>query len=146
MEFVTNFDYLGVQFQASGLAFSKRDKAAIFATSKLNSLPKASLDTALKLFDLPVSPIASYGIEAIWNFLSENDFHQLKTDKSRILKRVLCLSKHTNSRYCLKADGQNKITIQIQRLLFLNFMAWEHCPSALHKRLINFTLQLNLSW
>jgi hypothetical protein len=60
VEFVSDFVYLGVKFQASGLSFAKhidkRIKSTIFATCKLISLPKASLDTALKIFDLCYLP------------------------------------------------------------------------------------------
>jgi Reverse transcriptase (RNA-dependent DNA polymerase) len=106
VEFVSDFVYLGVKFQASGLSFAKhidkRIKAAIFATCKLISLPKASLDTALKIFDLAISPIASYGIEAIWSYLSLSDLHHLETVKTRFLKRALSLSKFIKSRYTYK--------------------------------------------
>jgi Reverse transcriptase (RNA-dependent DNA polymerase) len=103
VDFVTDFIYLGVKFQASGTSFSKhvakRVQAAIFATSKLNSLSKTSVDTALKIFDLAISPIASYGIEAVWPFLSLADLHMLETAKTRFLKKTLCLSKFTKSRF-----------------------------------------------
>ena len=106
VEFVSDFVYLGVKFQASGLSFTKhidkRIKAAIFATCKLTSLPKASVDTALKLFDLAISPIASYGIEAIWPYLSLSDLHHLETAKTRFLKKALSLSKFIKSRYTYK--------------------------------------------
>jgi hypothetical protein len=102
IEFVTDFIYLGVQFQASGICFTKhiarRVKAAIFASSKLTSLPKASMDTALKLFNLAIAPVASYGIEAIWQYLSLENLNLLETVKSRFLKKALCLSKFTKSR------------------------------------------------
>jgi hypothetical protein len=41
------------------------------------------MDTALKIFDLAISPIASYGIEAIWPYLTTADLHiwrRLKPD------------------------------------------------------------------
>jgi hypothetical protein len=103
IEKVPDFIYLGVKFQASGTTFTKhlqkRIKAAIFALSKLNALRKSSIETALKLFDLAIAPIASYGIEAIWPFLTLEDLNLLETAKSRFLKRALCLSKYINSRF-----------------------------------------------
>jgi Reverse transcriptase (RNA-dependent DNA polymerase) len=102
VEFVSEFTYLGVKFQASGTSFSKhiakRVKAAVFAFSKINSLSKSSVDTALKLFDLAIAPVASYGIEVIWPFLSLHDLEHLETVKSRFLKKALCLSKFNKSR------------------------------------------------
>ena len=103
IEFVSEFIYLGVKFQASGTSFSKhiakRVKASIFASSKLNSLPKTSVATALKIFDLAISPVASYGIEAVWPYLTTADLHTLETAKTRFLKKALCLSKFNKSRY-----------------------------------------------
>jgi hypothetical protein len=58
-----------------------------------------SVETALKLFGLAISPVASYGIEAIWPYLSVTDLNCLEKTKSRFLKRVLSLSKHTKSRF-----------------------------------------------
>jgi len=57
------------------------------------------VDTAVKLFDLKISPIASYAIEAIWPYLSARDFDQLEKVKTRYLKKVLGLSKYTRSRF-----------------------------------------------
>jgi hypothetical protein len=62
-------------------------------------LPLTSVETGLKLFDLAVSPIASYGIEAIWPYLSKSDMLNLEKVKSRFLKRLLSLSKYTKSRF-----------------------------------------------
>jgi hypothetical protein len=57
------------------------------------------MDTALKIFDLATSPIASYGIEAIWPYLTTADLHTLEKAKTRFLKKALCLSKFIKSRY-----------------------------------------------
>jgi hypothetical protein len=69
-------------FQSSGNTFSKhidkRLRAAIFAISTLRSLNQTSVETALKLFDLAVSPVASYGIKAIWPYLSSNDLNNFR--------------------------------------------------------------------
>jgi Reverse transcriptase (RNA-dependent DNA polymerase) len=123
IDFVSEFCYLGVVFQASGVSFAKhidkRVKASIFAMSKLNCLPQSSLQAALKLFDLAISPVASYGIEAIWPYLNKNELLKLETVKSRFLKRVLSLSKYTKSRFVyelaetdlLVHDLQNKYSL-----------------------------------
>jgi len=54
--------------------------------SKFNCLPQTSLRVAIKLFDLAISPVASYGIEAIWPYLNKGDLLKLETEKSRFLK------------------------------------------------------------
>lgn len=106
IDFVSEFCYLGVTFQASGLSFSKhiqkRVRASIFSMLKLNALPRTSVDSALKLFDLAIAPVASYGIEILWNYLDKNDLYKLESVKSRFLKKLLSLSKYTKSRFTYK--------------------------------------------
>jgi Reverse transcriptase (RNA-dependent DNA polymerase) len=106
LEFISDFCYLGVVFQSSGFSFSKhilkRVKASYFAISKLTLIHKSSIETALKLFDLAISPIASYGIEIVWENLNKEDLYNLETVKSRFLKKVLGLSKYTKSRFTYK--------------------------------------------
>ncbi|CAB3374427.1 Hypothetical predicted protein [Cloeon dipterum] len=111
IEFVSEFTYLGVVFQSSGISFSKhiakKVRAAILATAALQSLPKSSLSTALKIFDLAVAPIASYGIQVIWPYLTLHDLNKLETVKSRFLKKALCLSKFMKSRLAYElADSE----------------------------------------
>ena len=106
VEFVPEFTYLGVTFQSSGRSFSthmsKKARAAIFATAKLTSLSKSSVNTALKLFDLAVAPIASYGIQVMWPYLTLHDLIKLESVKSRYLKKALGLSKFMKSRLTYK--------------------------------------------
>jgi hypothetical protein len=103
IEFVREFTYLGVVFQVSGTTFTKhiqkRVRAALLATYNIRELRNLSVDTAVKLFDLKISPIASYAIEAIWPFLSASDFEKLEKVKTRFFKKVLGLSKYTRSRF-----------------------------------------------
>lgn len=103
IERVTAFTYLGIVFQPSGLTFNrhveKRMRAALFATYNIRELNNLSVETALKLFDLKVSPIASYGIEITWPHLTKLDFENLERVKTRYLKRVLGLSKYIRSRF-----------------------------------------------
>jgi hypothetical protein len=77
----------------------KRMRAAIFATYNIRELNNLSIETALKLFDLKVSPIASYGIEIIWPHLTKLDLENIERVKTRYLKRVLGLSKYIRSRF-----------------------------------------------
>jgi len=103
IEFVREFTYLGVVFQVSGTTFTKhiekRVRSALLATYNIRELRNLSVDTAAKLFDLKISPIASYAIEAIWPFLNAGDFEKLEKVKTRFFKKVLGLSKYTRSRF-----------------------------------------------
>jgi hypothetical protein len=75
-----------------------------YTTSNLHSL---SIKIALKLFHLKTSPIASYGIELIWPYLSVTDLTDLESVKSRFLKRALCLSKYTKSRLVYELTNED---------------------------------------
>jgi hypothetical protein len=51
------------------------------------------IETAQKLFDLAVSPVPSYSIEAFWPYLSKGDINELEKTKSRFLKNSPLLKK-----------------------------------------------------
>jgi hypothetical protein len=69
IEFVKQFNYLGVPLQVTGLCFTQhiisRARAARFAGFEIKNLSKLSLETALKLFHLKVAPMATYGIQLV---------------------------------------------------------------------------------
>jgi hypothetical protein len=65
----------------------KRLRAALFATYNIHELNNLSIETALKLFDLKVSPIASSGIEIIWPNLTKLDLENIERVKTRYLKK-----------------------------------------------------------
>ena len=103
INFCSSINYLGVTFQTAGVCFSKhidkRVKASIFATGKIKNLSKSSIVTAKKLFDLAISPVASYGIEAVWKYLTLKDLNNLECAKSRFFKKTLCVDKRMKSRF-----------------------------------------------
>jgi hypothetical protein len=101
IEFVNEFKYLGVTFQCRG-SFTKHIKnrcaSAIKAIHLLPKLANLSISCALKLFELKIAPIASYGIEVLWQKLKTSDLNILESVKATYLKKTLCLSKYTRSR------------------------------------------------
>ena len=56
------------------------------------------MTTALKLFKLKITPIMTYGLTIIWEHLTKTNLKQIENLKSRMLKKVLCVSKYTPSR------------------------------------------------
>ena len=103
IDFSSSFTYLGVTFQPSGTTFSKhierRKKFAMFATYDIQKLSMLSIDTGLKLFDLKIAPIISYGIQSIWEFLSKDDFHMIEKVKACFIRKLLSVDKSTRSRF-----------------------------------------------
>ena len=99
---VPHFKYLGVTLQTRGNIYSLHVAERVTAaTSALNCIPhfqKLSLTTALKLFKLKITPIMTYGLTIIWEHLTKTNLKQIENLKSRMLKKVLCVSKYTPSR------------------------------------------------
>ena len=99
---VSNFTYLGITSQTRGSIFTmhinERVNAAIRAISDIYAIRKLSLETALKLFELKIDPVATYGLENVWEYLKKGDLAKIEKLKATYLKRVLCLSKFTPSR------------------------------------------------
>jgi hypothetical protein len=60
------------------------------------------LTTAIKLFQLKVNPVATYGLENIWVHLKKKQLERLEKLKATFLKKALCLSKYTPSRLLSK--------------------------------------------
>jgi hypothetical protein len=119
IEFVSEFCYLGVVFQASGNSFGrhveKRARAALMATYSIKELHQLSIETAIKLFDLKVAPTASYAIEVIWPYLTLKDLENLERVKTRYFKKVLGLSKYNKSRYVYELVS-NEVTLFVTDL------------------------------
>ena len=77
---------------------TKCQNALVCATITLKSPRNLSIATAIKIFNLKIAPIASYGIELIWQHLSLDNLQTLDSIKTRFLKRVLSTSKFSKNR------------------------------------------------
>jgi Reverse transcriptase (RNA-dependent DNA polymerase)/Endonuclease-reverse transcriptase len=103
IEFVPTFNYLGVTFQTTGSCFTQhiiaRARAARFAGFEIKNLSKLSMETALKIFHMKVAPMATYAIQIVWQFLSLQNLLKLESVKACFLKRALCLSQKSRSRF-----------------------------------------------
>ena len=97
------FKYLGITMQVTGSTFSvhikERLAAAIRSMSDIRHLPRMSLNKAMELFRVKVLPSLTYGLEVVWEYLSQKQLQELESMKPRFLKRVLGISKYALSRY-----------------------------------------------
>jgi Reverse transcriptase (RNA-dependent DNA polymerase)/Endonuclease-reverse transcriptase len=147
LEFVDSYKYLGVTFQQSGKSFAThiKDKSrkAISASYSISNLNLLSIKTAVKLFNIKVSPVASYGIEVVWPFLSLTDFAQLERVKANFLKRALCLSKYTKSRLVYELTGEEFFVRELQKQF--NLPETENYLKFIKKR-IDKSEDINLSF
>jgi hypothetical protein len=75
-----------------------RVAAAIRAIHDISHLFLLSFDTRIALSNLKVSPVAAYGIQLIWQDLTEQNLKKLETTEAMFLKRVLCISKYVPTR------------------------------------------------
>ena len=52
----------------------------------------------MALFDAAITPIVTYGLEIIWEYLSYTDLKRIENVKSRFLKLAIGVSKSAPSR------------------------------------------------
>jgi len=71
----------------------------MFATFDLPKLCSLSIDTGLKLFNLKIAPILSYGIEAIWKYLTLSDFRIIEKVKGCFTRKLLSVDKSSRSKF-----------------------------------------------
>lgn len=99
---VNSFKYLGLTLQTTARSFrihiKSRAAAATKAMFDIQAISRISLKTAMALFNAKIVPIATYGIDLIWEKLSLKDLMTLEAVKSRFLKATLGISKYTKSR------------------------------------------------
>ena len=85
---VPHVKYLGIILQTSGdkiaLHFKDRVSTSNRSMNSIKLLRKLSLKTAVKLFNLKVSPVATYGIENIWPFLTKDKLANLEKMKKLV--------------------------------------------------------------
>ena len=102
LSMVNSYKYLGVTLQTNGKSFTKHIKekaaAAIASMNEVRALPRLSLETAIQLFHIKISPIMTYALEIVWEHLKKSDLKLLENVKARYLKKALCLAKNTPSR------------------------------------------------
>ena len=65
---------------------------------RLKDIHTLSIQTALKLFYMKLSPMLEYGIVSIWKHLSTTNMNKLDTGLSRFLKHICRVSKQTLNR------------------------------------------------
>jgi hypothetical protein len=118
LEFVSSFKYLGVVFTTTGKNFgphiSDRIQKAIIAAHAVRNLRALSITTAVRLFDLKISPIASYGVVNIWQYLTEAQLHQLDKIKARYLKLAMGVSMTSRNRHAYLLCETNTFVEDLQ--------------------------------
>jgi hypothetical protein len=85
LELVTEFRYLGIIFQMNGRNFThhvrERAASAIAALHGIKNLSQLSMTADMKLSDLKMLPILTYGIEIIWNQLSKRNLTDVESNR-----------------------------------------------------------------
>jgi hypothetical protein len=103
LEKVSEFCYLGVTLQPT-CCFTKHilkaKGRALASLYSIKNLQLVSVKTALKLFNIKVFPVLSYGLKEIGPFLGASHFLQLDTVFSAYLKRMLGLARGASATLC----------------------------------------------
>lgn len=102
MRIVNKFKYLGITLQPTAKSFSAhvqdRAAAAMRAMCSIKNITALKLETAMRLFKAVITPIATYGIDLVWEKLTASDLERLEKVKARFIKRAIGASKYTPSR------------------------------------------------
>ncbi|PSN56769.1 hypothetical protein C0J52_02682 [Blattella germanica] len=93
-------EYLGITLQTTGGTFTHVKEKVIAAIRAMQDIDKIqlSIDTAISLFKVKITPIVTYGLELIWESLNRKNLKDLENIKATFLKRILCVSKFYPSR------------------------------------------------
>ena len=139
LEVVSQFTYLGITLQTTiksyRLHVQHKVSAAIRATYRINHLQQLSTETAMTLFRTVITPIATYGINIIWDKLTNRDLALLETVKSRYMKRVLGIGKTAPSRMTYLLMKETFFIEDIrQQLLLPNTRAYETTLQGLQEK------------
>src|SRR6266481_9823103 len=100
----TSCIYIGVAISSTARCFihymcrKGRWKAIITAMKVIKNPRVLSVDTALKLFKLKIAPIATYGVNVIWTYLTVKNLVDLDKLLPFFLKRVLGVSLYARNR------------------------------------------------
>ena len=91
---------LGITLQPS-LTFTKHIKStlrkAAIATLLTRKLDQYSINTGIRLFNIKIRPIVTYGLTAIAEYLKVDDLFEIDKTKSKFLKRMLCVPSTTST-------------------------------------------------
>lgn len=102
LRIVNKFKYLGLTLQTTAKSYSahiqERTTAAIRTMCTIKNITMLSLETAMRLFETMITPVATYALELIWDKLTTSDMERLEKVKSRFLKRAIGAGKYAPSR------------------------------------------------
>jgi hypothetical protein len=102
LELLTEFKYLGIIFQMNGRNFMDHDRErvvpVVVASHGIKYLSRLSITTAMKVFDLKIFVILTYGIEIILKHFTKMNLTDIDRVKSTFLNRAIYLSKYKPSR------------------------------------------------
>lgn len=123
LSIVNSFKYLGITLQSKGNAFiqhvTDRTTLAIKAMYDIKDVTKMSMEAAMKLFHIKIVPIASYGLQIIWDHLGPNSLRLLETVKSTYLKKAAGLSKFAPSRAVYELTREPFLIEELRLTLYL---------------------------
>ena len=124
IEKVSHFCYLGVHLSQRGIApnthLVDRIQKAKLAFCTIPKPKELSLETALALYDLKIAPIASYGVQLIWDQLTQLQLFQLDKLKASYLERVLGVHRTSRNRLVYLLIGAPLMTKQLRENFQLN--------------------------
>ena len=116
LSFCNEFEYLGVTVQTTWTFekhFHEKLKKFKTALNMSKNLRDLSMDGAARYFEVMLKPIITYGIEAIWEDLKQNDLEVIDKCKCSYYKRVMGVHESTKNRLIIIFAGFTMLTEEL---------------------------------
>ena len=158
IEKVTGFSCLGIEIFNKGVWFFRHVHQRVRkARLAFHTVPKAhvlSVKTALVLFELKIAPIASYGIQIIWPYLSPQLLNEFDKLKAAYLKRVLSVHHCSRNRLVYWLTWTELFTEDLREKFYLpataayeaNREQWLQKMFDIEPEFLNTPAMTNRSW
>ena len=119
IEKVNSFFYLRLEINRKGTSFARhsqqRVRKARLASTSIPKPQDLSLDTTLRLFDMKILSIASYGIQITWEHLTMPQLDCLDELKAGLLKLALAVHRSSRNRLVYRLADTPSLTKDLQR-------------------------------
>ena len=123
LRYVNKFPYLGLTIHFKGSCFTphteERCRKAMVAMASIEKPQLLAMGTALRLFDIKIAPVATFGIELIWESLTVANLESFNRLKAAFLKRAMRLHSTSRNRLAYLLAGTPLMIAEIRTRLGL---------------------------
>lgn len=121
---VTSYEYLGVTLQQT-LTFTehlqKKKVKCLAIIGTLTHLQRVSVETGMRIFQMKIAPIVTYGMTAFASYLTKAHFKIIDQVKAAFVKRLLGVHSSTSSTLALLMLNENSFLYDLDLTMRFTF-------------------------